>query len=61
MLEQAQHDAEARVRANDAEHANALEQANTELITNLQQAHEYDIEKLVRNYEREGRHKEEAI
>ena len=50
VLQQAQHDAEARVRAKNAEHANALEQANVELRTNLQQAHEN--EKLVRNYER---------
>ena len=35
LLEQAQHDAEARVRAKDAEHANALKQANVELRTNL--------------------------
>ena len=58
LLEQAQHDSEARVRARDAEHANALEQASVELRTNLQQAHENENEKLVRNYEREGRHKE---
>ena len=58
VLEKAQIDAKARAKAIELEYVKAFKEANIKLRTDLQQAHENENEQLVRNYEREGCHKE---
>ena len=55
VLKDMQHNAEERAKAIGAEHAKALEEANIELRSNLQQSHEYEKQRLVKEYEKEAR------
>ena len=61
VLQDMQHNAEERAKAIEAEHAKALEEANIELRSNLQQSHEHEKKRLVKEYEREARHKEKEF
>ena len=42
----------------ETEHAKALEEANIKLRSNLQQSHEYEKNRLVKEYEKEARDRE---
>ena len=54
VLRDMQHNAEERAKAMEAEHAKALEEANIKLRSNLQQFHEYEKNRLVKEYEKEA-------
>ena len=61
VLQDMQHNAEKRAKALEAEHANALEEASVKLRSNLQQSHEHEKERLVKEYEREAQHREKEF
>ena len=52
VLQDMQHNVEERVKAMEAEHAKALEEASIKLRSNLQQSHEHEKKRLVKEYER---------
>ena len=54
-LQDVRHEAEERSKAMEAEHAKALKEANTKLRSNLLQSHEYENQRLVKQYEKEAR------
>ena len=55
VLRDIQHNVEVRTKEMEAEHTKALQDTNVRLRANLQQSHEHEKKRLVKEYEKEAR------